>query len=292
MAPARAKSRARLKSGDGDRPHDGIRVTRPVPELDHAQTLGQFRNPNAPMNSRHHISRRMRLTPRHLDMVASAVPDPGPVPNRTYATEADYAATIKMLLADRPASGAVWVFAYGSLIWNPACDVAERKVALLHGWHRSFCLGWDRHFRGSLQQPGLMLVLDRGGACRGVIERLPDDAVVANLTRLLKREMFLLPSPMPPRWATVRIANGACLRAITFAIDRSSGLYVGGLPLQAQVEMLATANGKWGSMAEYLHNTVAHLEAENIHDRRLWQLQDLVARRIEDTYDMNLDRGV
>ncbi|MEZ5669815.1 MAG: gamma-glutamylcyclotransferase [Alphaproteobacteria bacterium] len=223
----------------------------------------------------------MRLTPSHLERVAMPVADPGPVQDRRYATEDDYAAVVARLLADRPADGAVWIFAYGSLIWNPVHDVAERRVALLRGWHRSFCLGWDTHFRGMPGRPGLMMVLDRGGACRGVIERLPDGRAEDNLFRLFRREMFLLPTPMPPRWVTVRTAAGECVRAITFAIDRDSGRYVGGLDADRVADMLATAVGHWGTMAEYLHNTVAHLEAEGIHDRRLWRLQEMVAARIE-----------
>lgn len=225
--------------------------------------------------------RRMRLTPAHLERVARQVPEPGPVRGQRYATEADYAAAAKALLADRPSGDDVWVFAYGSLIWNPVCDIAERRVAVLRGWHRSFCLGWDEHFRGMPEHPGLMLVLDRGGACRGVAERLPANALEDNLVRLFKREMFLLPSPMPPRWVTVKTAAGQPLRAITFAIDRRSGRYVGGLGTEDIADVLARAVGKWGSMAEYLHNTVVHLESEGIHDRRLWQLQDMVAERIE-----------
>lgn len=240
------------------------------------------------MTKKNSKQRRMRLTPTHLERVARQVPDPGPVRGQRYATEADYIAAAKALLAERPSGDDVWVFAYGSLIWNPVCDIAERKVAVLRGWHRSFCLGWDKHFRGMPECPGLMLVLDRGGACRGVAERLPADAQEENLVRLFKREMFLLPSPMPPRWVTVKTSEGRILRAITFAIDRSSGHYVGGLPPEEIADVLARAVGQWGSMAEYLHNTVAHLEGEGIHDRRLWQLQDMVAERIEATHGLEV----
>ena len=93
------------------------------------------------------------------------------------------------LLAAGPESGEVWVFAYGSLIWKPACDIAEQRVAVAHGWHRAFCLGWDRWFRGNPDGPGLMLALDRGGTCDGVAQRLPADAVEPELRKLLRREM-------------------------------------------------------------------------------------------------------
>jgi glutathione-specific gamma-glutamylcyclotransferase len=225
-------------------------------------------------------TRRMRLTRELVARVARDVEDPGPAPGRSYAVDADYEATARALLAAGPASGEVWVFAYGSLIWKPACDIVDQRVATLRGWHRAFCLGWDRRFRGSDEQPGLMLALDRGGTCKGVAQRLPPDAVDANLGKLLRREMQTRPSPFPPRWVSIATAAGP-LRAITFAIDRNSDAYVAGLSAEEIADVLAVAVGHWGSMAEYLHNTVEHLEELGIDDRFLWRLQELVAERIE-----------
>ena len=184
------------------------------------------------------------------------------------------------LLAAVPTTGEIWVFAYGSLIWKPACDIVEQRIALAHGWHRAFCLGWDRCFRGTKDRPGLMLALDRGGACKGVAQRLPPDAIRVNLEKLLRREVLTKPSPFPPRWVTVQTEAGP-LRAITFTMDRKSDAYVGGLSAEQVADVLAVAVGRWGSMAEYLYNTVRHLEALGIADRYLWRLQELVAERIE-----------
>ena len=222
----------------------------------------------------------MRLTHELVSRVARPVADPGPVPDLVYAADADYEAAARALLAAGPANGEVWVFAYGSLIWKPACDIVEQRIATVRGWHRSFCLGWDRRFRGSDERPGLMLALDRGGTCTGVVQRLPTDAVAGNLGKLLRREMVTIPTPFPPRWVSVRTATGP-LRAITFAIDRKSAAYVSRLSTEEIADVLASAVGHWGSMAEYLHNTVRHLEALGIDDRLLWRLQELVAERIE-----------
>jgi cation transport protein ChaC len=224
-------------------------------------------------------SRRMRLT---RELVSRIARHAGPVPGRVDANDADHEATARALLAAGPASGDIWVFAYGSLIWKPACDIVEQRVAVARGWHRAFCLGWDHCFRGTKERPGLMLALDRGGTCKGVVQRLPQDAVDANLGKLLRREMLTRPSPFPPRWVGVETAAGP-LRAITFAMDRSSDAYVPGLSAEEIADVLAVAVGHWGSMAEYLHNTVKHLEELGIHDRVLWRLQDLVAERIEAT---------
>jgi cation transport protein ChaC len=222
----------------------------------------------------------MRLTRELVSRAARHVEDPGPAPDRVYAGDADYEATARALLAAAPASGQVWIFAYGSLIWKPACDIIDQRIATAQGWHRAFCLGWDRRFRGSNEQPGLMLALDRGGTCTGVVQHLPPDAVDANLGKLLRREMLTRPSPFPPRWVTVQTIAGP-LRAITFVIDRKNDAYVAGLSTEEIADVLAVAVGHWGSMAEYLHNTVKHLEELGIDDRSLWRLQELVAERIE-----------
>lgn len=225
--------------------------------------------------------RTMRLTEQHVAKLARAIPDPGGhvFPDRRPATDEDYEAEVAAMMTAAPAGG-FWVFAYGSLIWNPAFDIAERRLAVAHGWRRTFCLGWDYRFRGSVERPGLMLALDRGGQCHGMVFRLPDDTLKDSLDRLIRREMSMVPTAFPPRWIHVATEEGR-LRALTFAIDRNSGRYVNGLSLEETADVLATACGYRGSMAEYLHATVAHLEALGVHDRHLWQLQELVAARIE-----------
>jgi len=222
----------------------------------------------------------MRLTAELIARVGRAVEDPGPLPDRVYTVDADYAAAARDLLAGRPANGEVWVFAYGSLIWKPAFAVAEQQLAVARGWHRAFCLGWDRRYRGSNDRPGLMLALDRGGMCKGVAQRLPADSVEASLDQLLRREMVTRPSPFPPRWMNLETEAGP-LRAITFAMDRRSQFYITGLSVEEIADVLSRAVGYFGSMAEYLHNTVLHLEELGIDDRLLWRLQELVAERIE-----------
>ena len=72
-----------------------------------------------------------------------------------------------------PADGKdLWVFAYGSLIWDPGFPFEEARPALLRGYHRAFCL-YSTRYRGTPERPGLVLGLDRGGACRGVAFRVP-----------------------------------------------------------------------------------------------------------------------
>lgn len=196
------------------------------------------------------------------------------------ANDADYAAELDRLLALAPSPDDLWVFAYGSLIWNPCYPFTEQRIALAHGWHRSFTLGWDYRYRGSRQTPGLMLAIDRGGQCKGVAHHLAPATARTHLEVLMRREMSMVPTAFPGRWIKLQTDRGP-IHALTFAMDRHSPRYIGGLPPDAIADVLASACGFRGSMAAYLHATVLKLEELDIHDRYLWHLQALVAERIE-----------
>lgn len=227
------------------------------------------------------MTRTMRLTQRHVDLMRRDIPDPGlqPLEGFRAATDDDYAQIVAEMQRTRP-EGPFWLFGYGSLIWRPETAFEEKFVATARGWHRRFCLGWDYRFRGSPETPGLMMALDRGGQCKGVIYRLPEDGLEAELHKLIRREMSMVPSAFPWRWIDVTTADSP-RRALTFAMDRNSRRYVAGLGDDDLADILATACGFRGSMAEYLFSTVSILESMGIRDRNLWKLQGLVADRIE-----------
>lgn len=232
-------------------------------------------------------TRQMRLTERHVGYLRPENPSedmPPPPSGMRAATPEDHARAIDILLGPDASRDEVWIFAYGSLIWKPACAFVEMRTGLVRGWHRAFCLGWNNRFRGSDANPGLMLALDRGGACNGVLYRLPPDRIEDAMIRLLEREMGWIPTPFPPRWVNVR-SGERTIRALTFCIDRNSGRYVSGLSIEEIADVLSTAVGSRGSMAEYLFATVQHLEEMGIHDPHLWRLQQLVAERIEAVYE-------
>ncbi|MBU4531514.1 MAG: gamma-glutamylcyclotransferase [Hoeflea sp.] len=226
-------------------------------------------------------TKRMRLTRRHVDLVHRPIDDPGPklLPGFRAATDADYAEAVDGMLASCPGDE-FWLFGYGSLIWRPETAFEEKRLAHAIGWHRRFCLGPDYRYRGSHDRPGLMMALDRGGQCTGMVYRLPQEGLEAELHRLIRRELSQLPSAFPWRWISVRTDHGA-LKALTFAMDRRSPRYVAGLPDEEIAQVLASACGFRGSMAEYLFSTITMLESLGIHDRNLWRLQSLVAERIE-----------
>ncbi|MEO8242721.1 MAG: gamma-glutamylcyclotransferase [bacterium] len=200
------------------------------------------------------------------------------------STDEDITRIAASLLKDRPQDGAVWIFAYGSLIWAPEFDFVEERLGTVHGWHRSFCLGWVRLYRGTPERPGVMLALDRGGSCKGVLFRLPPDAMAQNLHKVLKREFPIKhDGVLPVRWMNATTNQGP-VRAIGFPISRKSEIYLPDLTTEQLVHALATAAGTRGSMAQYLHSTITHLADRGIHDGYLWHLQSLVADRIAREY--------
>jgi cation transport protein ChaC len=220
----------------------------------------------------------MALTTDLVASVARVVEDAGPTPGLVYLTDPEYVAIIRTMLAQAPA-GDLWLFGYGSLLWKPGFESAERQMATVPGWHRSFCMRIAR-FRGTRDLNGLMMALDRGGQCQGMIFRIPADQAEAVLHALFRRELVVNPPPNLPRWLTAQTEDGP-IRVLGFVMDRRSRFYAGKLPLEEVADVLARAAGHWGTCAEHLHNTVTHLEGLGIRDRNLWRLQALVEEQIK-----------
>ncbi len=172
----------------------------------------------------------------------------------------------------RPGSD-LWVFGYGSLIWRPEFDFEEKREAMLHGHHRSLCL-WSRVNRGTPERPGLVLGLDAGGACKGVVYRVAGAQVPDIADALWRREM---PSgAYLPRWLNCRTPAGG-VQALVFVMDRSKPAYARGLTPQQQARIVRDAHGKYGPCTEYVMQTVQALRAAGIRDQRL----ESVARELQ-----------
>ena len=136
-------------------------------------------------------------------------------------------------MAALPPGRDIWIFGYGSLIWRPEFPYAERRHALLHGYHRALCL-WSRVNRGTPERPGLVFGLDAGGSCRGVAFRIEPAQAPDIMEALWRREM---PSgAYIPRWLTCRTDHGA-ISALAFTMNRSTDAYVRDLP-DAQIHLL------------------------------------------------------
>jgi glutathione-specific gamma-glutamylcyclotransferase len=204
--------------------------------------------------------------------------DEGPRPDREQMNDADYRQYTEQLL-DELGEKSLCVFAYGSLIWKPEFEFIKQSHATLNNWHRSFCMKIER-WRGTRAQPGLMMALDKGGSCDGIIYELPHHDNFRQLERLLRREMTNKPPTNMPMILEAD-AGGKTIRTLTFIANQAGPSYRGVLPLSEVAYLLARAAGHWGTGAEYLYNTVSHLNQLGIHDENLWQLQKLVAAEIK-----------
>ena len=171
----------------------------------------------------------------------------------------------------------LWVFGYGSLIWSPEFPFAERHIARLQDWRRSFCMH-SVHYRGSASSPGLVLALDQaaGATCDGVAFLVQRGAEGETLALLRTRE--LISSAYLEQYLTVDLANGARHRALAFVINRDHVQYCGGLSLQAQARVIATAQGVRGPNRDYLFATAQHLAELGIEDPELSELTAMVRR--------------
>lgn len=187
-------------------------------------------------------------------------------------TDDQLAASRASVLAQHPAGADLAVFAYGSLIWNPAFHFSGREIAHVHGFHRRFCL-WTHLGRGTRERPGLMLGLDSGGSCRGVLYTIAAADIASELEIVWRREMVT--AAYRPAWVLARTALGP-RRAIAFLINHRHERYAGPLDEGAIVAAIATACGPMGACAEYLFNTTAHLDELGIVDRRLRRISLLV----------------
>jgi cation transport protein ChaC len=221
----------------------------------------------------------MALTEELVALVNRIEPDPGPEPGRHDPSDAEFAAMAKATLAGAP-EGDLWLFAYGSLIWNPGHDFVDQVPATAVGWHRSFCLTLTR-WRGTREVPALMMALDRGGSCTGLAYRLPPGDRLAQIEKLLRRETDGIPTTNVARWITVT-AGGRNFKALAFVAARDGVAYAGAQPHDVVAHVVARAAGHWGSAAEYLQRTVSKLDEHGIRDRNLWILQRLVAEELRE----------
>ncbi|WP_220495131.1 gamma-glutamylcyclotransferase [Paracoccus sp. MC1854] len=218
------------------------------------------------------------MTEAHIQQVHREVADLGVWLGAEHFTEAQYDEHLREFLRDRP-EGSIGVFAYGSLIWKPVFEPAATMGATALGWERAFTLRLKR-FRGTPECPGLMMQIDQGGSCEGVLHIVPPEREWEVLSDLWRREMTVRPPGNLPRWIEVEV-DRRIWRAIAFTANPESANYAGRLTLDEVAACLSEACGHWGSGAEYLLQTITALEREGIQDCYLWDLQERVADLIE-----------
>jgi glutathione-specific gamma-glutamylcyclotransferase len=224
------------------------------------------------------MSKRLHLTEDHVHRAYREVTDTGPPASSVVFSEEDYDVHLSAFLKDRP-EGPINVFCYGSLIWKPVFQPVRIAHAIAMGWQRAFCLRIVR-FRATMEQPGLMMQIDRGGQCEGLVQQVAEAREWEDLSVLWRREMTNKPPSNFPRWIDIAV-EGKPAKAIAFTANPESPSYVGGLAADEIAQTLSRACGHWGSCAEYLHQTVLSLDAAGIHDGYLWDLQERVAALLE-----------
>ena len=226
------------------------------------------------------LTREVIVSGALRDYIRANAPD---VPIRSdEELEASWRETLAARPGGSPARGGdVWVFGYGSLIWNPAIHYVERRIARLYGYHRRFCL-WTHLGRGTPERPGLMLGLEPGGSCVGMAFRIAAAAVAEEIGIVWRREMF--GDAYRARWCRVATGEGP-VWAVTFLINPAHPRYACRPPEAEMVDALAHAEGPLGTTRAYLDNTLAHLAEYGIRDRPLARLQRLAARAAEASRD-------
>jgi glutathione-specific gamma-glutamylcyclotransferase len=190
-------------------------------------------------------------------------------------TDEQLSASLTATLTKKPKGAGWWVFGYGSLLWNPLFPVAEARAGIVHGLHRRFCLR-SLASRGTPDQPGLVLALEPGGACQGVVYRLPSPLALDELHLLWRREMVV--AAYHPRWIQVHSGDRR-ITALTFVVRRDHVQYAR-LSHEEETAIIAQACGAFGSSCDYLMRTRAALASHGIVDRYLEQLaRDVEAKQ-------------
>jgi len=176
----------------------------------------------------------------------------------------------------------LWVFGYGSLMWNPGFDFVDRVPARLNGWHRALCI-YSWHHRGTPELPGLVLGLDRGGSCRGIAYRVAPENRSETIAYLRKREQVtavyreIMPS------VQLLAGSGARVEALTYVADRTQIQYAGHLPLDVLERFVRQGVGQSGANPDYVIATVNHMRESGIPDPKLYELAD----RLRDERDLS-----
>ena len=173
---------------------------------------------------------------------------------------------VENMIETAPSLNSMWVFGYGSLIWNPALYFTEKKRGTVHGYHRRFCL-WSTIGRGSPSRPGLMLGLERGGSCKGIFYKIDRREIRTELDIVFRRE--LITAAYRPTWVSARVLGKSPFKAIAFVINRAHNRYAGMLDDETVIQTIADAKGTLGSCSDYLYETVLQLENLGMPDRHL-----------------------
>ncbi len=196
--------------------------------------------------------------------------DPQPEPPKPLR---DPLPMLERVLAQWGGKSDLWVFAYASLIWRPDFEVAEQRLARVHGWHRALKM-WSRVNRGTVERPGLVFALLSGGSCHGAVLRVAHRHGASVLRQLWEREMVT--GVYDPKWLRCNTDNGA-VTALAFTLSRRSPNFTGELSAARYREIFRASRGRYGTTLEYADQTLECLQQHGIHDPALRKLLGHVA---------------
>jgi glutathione-specific gamma-glutamylcyclotransferase len=168
----------------------------------------------------------------------------------------------------------LWVFGYGSLMWRPGFDFVEKRRAKVAGYRRCFCI-YSVHHRGSPARPGMVLGLDRGGACEGIAHRVAAERAAETIGYLRSREQVngvYREAHLPVEL----IGEGREVVALTYIVERAHPSYAGQLPIATQARLIRSARGVSGINLDYLISTLRHLAELGIRERELERVLALI----------------
>lgn len=171
---------------------------------------------------------------------------------------------------------AFWVFAYGSLMWKPGFIFEERVPGLIRGFHRSLCIYSNRH-RGTPEKPGLVLGLDRGGACRGIAYRIAPERVAETRAYLTEREQ--INKVYLEAWPLVRLNDGRAVHGLAYVVDRHHRQYTGRLSHDDVLRLVRQGHGQSGECRDYVLNTIDCMAEIGVTDHALDWLKPALSGR-------------
>jgi cation transport protein ChaC len=222
------------------------------------------------------------VTARHPDSAPPSKPDcPGYPPAlgaSRLLSDDELRALMNHTLSRWDRTSDLWLFGYGSLIWNPGLPTAEAVRSRVHGYHRGLYL-WSRVNRGTPEQPGLVLALDRGGSCVGIAFRLAAEGATPHLEALWRREMAM--GSYRPAWLPCVLADGRRVDALAFVMRRDVASYTGKLSDDVVSAVFDCASGRYGTTLDYVSRTVDALRKSGMPDRALEALLVRCKRQAE-----------
>ena len=181
----------------------------------------------------------------------------------------------RKIIPDKGIGEDIYIFAYGSLLWNPTVDYEDEFLAKVYGFHRSFCMKTNLG-RGSFKNPGLMLGLDKGGSCQGSAFKLRNSEALKNIDILFRREMVT--GAYKPKLLKTILVNGRKVLSLAFTVDKKHKNYFQDKEIQTKAKMISNAHGFLGSCEEYFQNTLESLSELNIVDSEMTAISNYLKK--------------